>query len=181
MAIKRRKLTNDELGRLDIKQFQNAPKRPLTVVLDQVRSLNNIGSVFRSCDAFRVEELILCGISTPPPHREIHKSALGAEYAVSWRYFKQTTDAVKELKSKGFYLIGIEQTEHSIPLNSLNTLNIPIALIFGHEIHGVSQEVIDLCDTTVEIPQFGTKHSFNVAVSAGIVLWEIVQNRNNDF
>lgn len=170
-----RKLSTDELGRLDVSEFKMARKLPVTVVLDNVRSLHNIGSIFRSCDAFRVEKLVLCGISTPPPHREIHKSALGAELSVDWEYFAETPQAIMKLRETAYTLIACEQTAGSIRLERLylENPNPPLALVFGHEIRGVSQQVIDLCDHTVEIPQFGTKHSFNIAVSVGIVLWEI--------
>jgi 23S rRNA (guanosine2251-2'-O)-methyltransferase len=171
-----RQLTNDEHGRLDIEGFKSAEKNPIIVVLDNVRSLNNIGSVFRSCDAFRIEKLILCGISTPPPHRDIHKSALGAELSVIWEYFENTTDALMELKSKGFRLFAIEQTTKSISLQEFKVPG-PAAIVFGHEIHGVSPEVLSLCESAIEIPQFGTKHSLNIAVSVGIVLWEITSSK----
>lgn len=176
-----RKLSNEELGRLDVQAFKVAGKNRLTVVLDNVRSLNNIGSIFRSCDAFRVEQLILCGISTPPPHRDIHKSALGAELSVDWAYSEHTTDAVNSLKEKGYVILAVEQTTNSIPLGKVNSSPLvtehpgsPVAIVFGHEIHGVSQEVVNLCHASVEIPQQGTKHSLNVAVAAGIVLWELI-------
>ena len=182
-----RKLSNNELDRLDISGFKDSEKKPVVVVLDNVRSLNNIGSIFRTCDAFRVNRLILCGISTPPPHRDIHKTALGAELSVDWEYFEHTVDAVRICMQQGFKPIALEQTDSSIPLQQFNPFQSrntgtiaslqplqPIALIFGNEIHGVTQEVIDLCDLAVEIPQFGTKHSMNVAVSAGIVLWQVL-------
>lgn len=168
-----RQLTNEEHGRLDVQGFKSAEKNPVIVILDNVRSLNNIGSIFRSCDAFRIEKLILCGISTPPPHRDIHKSALGAELAVDWQYFEHTTDAVVGLKTMGYHVFAVEQTTLSIPLNEFNTTK-PVAMVFGHEIHGISPEVLAVCEAAVEIPQFGTKHSLNVAVSVGIVLWEII-------
>ncbi|HBB90806.1 MAG: RNA methyltransferase [Bacteroidetes bacterium GWF2_49_14] len=167
-----RKLANNELGRLDVEGFRQSEKNPVVVVLDNVRSLNNIGSIFRTCDAFRISRLILCGISTPPPHRDIHKTALGAELSVDWQYYENTLDAVKDLKKQKYYITALEQTETSIALNRFQPIQ-PIALIFGNEIHGVSQDVINLCDAAVEIPQFGTKHSLNVAVSVGIVLWEV--------
>lgn len=179
-----RKLSNEELGRLDVEGFKQSEKNPVVVILDNVRSLNNIGSIFRSCDAFRITRLILCGISTPPPHRDIHKTALGAELSVDWAYFEHTSDAIKNCKEEGYTLIALEQTESSIPLQHFDPFQPsqphkpsqpyqPLALVFGHEIHGVSQEVINLCDAAVEIPQFGTKHSLNVAVSVGIVLWHV--------
>ena len=169
-----RQLTNDEHGRLDVEGFKSAEKKPVIVILDNVRSLNNIGSVFRSCDAFRVEKLILCGISTAPPHRDIHKSALGAELSVEWQYFEHTTDAIVDLKSRGYHVFAVEQTTLSIMLNTFKATG-PVALVFGHEIHGVSPEVLAVCEAAIEIPQYGTKHSLNVAVSVGIVLWEIVR------
>ncbi len=186
-ALKMRKLANEELGRLDVHAFKSAGKNTVTVVLDNVRSLNNIGSIFRTCDAFRIEKLVLCGISTPPPHRDIHKTALGAELSVDWEYFDQTIEAVLSLKSRGHNIIAVEQTTNSISLQQFNHnlfttahLSHPsphYALIFGHEIHGVAQEIVNLCDATIEIPQYGTKHSLNVAVAVGIVLWEIGRER----
>jgi tRNA G18 (ribose-2'-O)-methylase SpoU len=168
-----RQLTNDEHGRLNVEEFKSATKKPLIVVLDNVRSLNNIGSIFRSCDAFRIEKLFLCGISTPPPHRDIHKSALGAELSVDWQYFEKTTDAIEFLRLSGYQVLAVEQTTGSISLNEIK-LSIPAAIIFGHEIHGVSPDVLSLCQAAIEIPQYGTKHSLNVAVSVGIVLWELI-------
>jgi tRNA G18 (ribose-2'-O)-methylase SpoU len=175
-----RKLSNEELGRLDVASFKSAGKKRVTVVLDNVRSLNNIGSIFRSCDAFLVEKLILCGISTPPPHRDIHKSALGAELSVDWEYQEQATDAVRSLKEQGYTVLAVEQTMHAIHLGEIHSTPFSpqnqgslTAVVFGHEIHGVSQEVVNLCDASIEIPQQGTKHSLNVAVAAGIVLWEL--------
>ncbi len=168
-----RQLTNDEHGRLNIDGFKASAKNPVVVVLDNVRSLNNIGSAFRSGDAFRIEKLVLCGISTPPPHRDIHKSALGAELSVDWQYYENTTEAVAELLAAGYRVIAIEQTTTSIPLNDFKPDG-PVAIVFGHEIHGVSPEVLALCEAAIEIPQFGTKHSLNVAVSIGIVLWHIL-------
>jgi 23S rRNA (guanosine2251-2'-O)-methyltransferase len=167
-----RQLTNEEHGRLDVEGFKSAKKNPVIVILDNVRSLNNIGSIFRSADAFRIEKLILCGISTPPPHRDIHKSALGAELSVDWQYFENTTDAIADLKSKEYQVFAIEQTTNSISLNEFRPSG-PTGIVFGHEIHGVSAEVLAQCESAIEIPQFGTKHSLNVAVSVGIVLWKL--------
>jgi tRNA G18 (ribose-2'-O)-methylase SpoU len=172
--IMMRQLTNEEHGRLDVEGFKAADKNKIIIILDNIRSLNNIGSIFRSCDAFRIEKLILCGISTPPPHRDIHKSALGAELSVEWQYFEHTTDAVINLKSKGYHVFAVEQTTLTIPLNEFNAEG-PLAFVFGHEIHGVSPEVLAVCEAAIEIPQFGTKHSLNVAVSVGILLWEIIR------
>jgi tRNA G18 (ribose-2'-O)-methylase SpoU len=179
-----RKLTNDELGRLDVDGYKQSEKNPVIVILDNVRSLNNIGSIFRTCDAFRVTRLVLCGISTTPPHRDIHKTALGAELSVDWEYFENTLDAVRTYKEQGYTMVALEQTESSIPLQQFQPFQPPqpskpfqsLALVFGHEIHGVSQEVINLCNTAVEIPQYGTKHSLNVAVSVGIVLWQVLRD-----
>lgn len=168
-----RKLKNEELGRLDIESFKQAQKMPIIIVLDNVRSLNNIGSVFRTADAFCVEAIYLCGISATPPNKDIHKTALGATDSVHWEYFDNTLNAVSKLKSYGFTIFAIEQAEESISLEKVQlTGNGKYALIFGHEVNGVAQEVINASSGCIEIPQFGTKHSFNISVSAGIVLWE---------
>jgi len=173
-----RKLQNKELGRKSIEQFRRSERLPVVIVLDNVRSLGNIGSVFRTADAFLIERICLCGITATPPHREIHKTALGATESVDWNYFKETSEAVKELKSAGYKIIGIEQAEGSIPLGEfMAKRDSKYALVFGHEVKGVDQRVIDECDYVVEIPQFGTKHSFNIAVSAGIVLWEFTRQK----
>jgi 23S rRNA (guanosine2251-2'-O)-methyltransferase len=143
------------------------------VVLDNIRSLNNIGSVFRTCDAFLLEGIFLCGITATPPHREISKTALGATESVQWQYTEHTMDAVGQLRNKGYKIFAVEQTVHASMLNDFSfSQNEKYALIFGHEVKGVAQEVINLCDGVLEIPQHGTKHSLNIAVSAGIVLWE---------
>ena len=169
-----RKLKLHELGRITIDQFKEAPKTPIVVVLDNVRSLHNVGSIFRTSDAFRLQSIFLCGITSTPPHKEIHKTALGAEDAVSWRYFDKTTKALELLKQEGYLLIGIEQVEGSISLAEFKPVKgDKYAVIFGNEVKGVDQKVIDQCDMCLEIPQYGTKHSFNVSVSAGIVLWEL--------
>ncbi|MBN1413976.1 MAG: RNA methyltransferase [Bacteroidales bacterium] len=169
-----RKLANAELNRKTVKEYKETPKIPVVVILDNVRSLNNIGSVFRTCDAFMIEALYLCGITACPPHREIHKTALGATESVQWLYFGKTTEALVRLRTDGYILCAVEQTENSIMLHDFRpVLKQKYALIFGHEIHGVDQEVVDACDMSIEIPQTGTKHSINIAVSAGIVLWEV--------
>ncbi|WP_010663566.1 RNA methyltransferase [Marinilabilia salmonicolor] len=169
-----RKLKLNELGRISVKQFKESPKTPIIVVLDNVRSLHNVGSIFRTSDAFRLEAVYLCGITSAPPHKEIHKTALGAEDSVKWQYFNETTEAIEKLKSNGYLLLGIEQVEKSTPLEEFQTdTQQKYAVILGNEVKGVDQKVIDLCDKCLEIPQFGTKHSFNVSVSAGIVLWEL--------
>ena len=170
-----RKIQNDELGRISLEDFKLVQKRAVIAVLDNVRSLNNIGSVFRTADAFRCSAVYLCGITATPPHREIHKTALGAEESVDWSYFKNGTDAVLQLKSEGYLIVIVEQVEGSISLPDFkpDSQN-KYAFVFGHEVYGVSQEVIDLSDLAIEIPQEGTKHSLNIAVSAGIVLWDFV-------
>ena len=168
-----KKLGMDELNRKGINEFKQSDKFPLVVVLDNVRSLHNIGSIFRTGDAFLLESVYLCGISATPPHREIHKTALGAEDSVDWKYFETTLLAVQSLQDNGYAVWGVEQTQGSISLENFGfSPGKPYALVFGNEVHGIDQSVIDCCDGCIEIPQFGTKHSFNVSVSAGIVLWE---------
>ncbi|MBN1158344.1 MAG: RNA methyltransferase [Bacteroidales bacterium] len=168
-----KKLMNAELNRLTVEEFKTTRKYPVVVVLDNVRSLNNIGSIFRTSDAFLVEGIYLCGITATPPHREINKTALGATESVYWQYFGHTTEAVQSLKNRKYNIIAVEQTDSSTPLCQLNIRNdMKYALVFGHEVRGVEQKVADLCDESIEIPQLGTKHSINIAVSAGIVLWE---------
>ena len=169
-----RKLLNNELGRKSIGQFKESEKSPFVIVLDNVRSQSNVGSVFRSADAFLIQKICLCGITAKPPNREIRKTALGATESVDWVWYESTTEAVNDLKKEGYIIVGIEQTEGSVELQNLEVKKgCRYALIFGHEVNGVSQEVINMCDMCAEIPQFGTKHSFNIAVSAGIVLWEL--------
>ena len=170
-----RKLQNSELGRITPQQYREADKSPLIIILDNVRSLSNTGSVFRTADAFRAEAVFLCGITGTPPHREINKTALGATESVPWEYYTSTIDPVVRLREKGYIIVAIEQVEGSVSLADfrLETEG-KYAVIFGHEINGISQEVLDLCDVCVEIPQFGTKHSLNIAVTAGIVLWELI-------
>jgi tRNA G18 (ribose-2'-O)-methylase SpoU len=168
-----KKLRNEELNRKTLDEFREAGKHPVRVLLDNVRSQNNIGSIFRTCDAFLLEGIVLCGITATPPHREISKTALGATESVSWEYTEKTTDAVKALREQGYRIMAVEQTQGSRLLHRIDIARgEKYALVFGHEIHGVAQEVIDLCDGVLEIPQHGTKHSLNIAVSAGIVLWE---------
>lgn len=175
-----RKLKNKDLNRLSINEFRNAPKMPLVIVLDNVRSLNNIGSVFRSADAFRVEKIYLCGITGQPPHREIEKTALGATSSVEWKYFEKTGDALHSLKEEDYMLICLEQTDKSISLaDFIIRQGKKHAFIFGNEMHGVEDAAVYIADFCVEIPQFGTKHSLNVAVSAGIVLWDFYLKLNS--
>lgn len=169
-----RKLKNEELGRKSVEEFRIGKKLPLAVVLDDVRSMHNIGSVFRTSDAFMVEKIILCGITAQPPHREINKTALGATESVYWKYYVAISDAIEALKSDGYKILCIEQAEGSIGLaDFIPDDNTKYAVIFGNEVNGVSQSVIDVCDYCLEIPQFGTKHSFNISVTAGIVLYDL--------
>ena len=169
-----RKLSNDELNRKSVTEFRASVKSPFIIVLDNVRSLNNVGSIFRTADAFLVEAVYLCGITATPPHREINKTALGATESVSWKYFDNAAGAVRELKAKGYLIVSVEQADEALPLDRFTAeAGKKYALVFGHEIRGVSEEVVDLSDACIEIPQFGTKHSFNLAVSVGIVLWEL--------
>ena len=169
-----RKLTNDELNRKSVAEFRASEKSPFLIVLDNVRSLNNVGSVFRTADAFLVEAVWLCGITATPPHRDIQKTALGATESVEWKYFESSAEAVRLLKKSGYTIVSVEQVEGSVSLDRFATEpGRKYALIFGHEIRGVTEEVVNLSDACIEIPQYGTKHSFNVAVSAGIVLWEL--------
>ncbi|WP_298142775.1 RNA methyltransferase [Flavobacterium sp.] len=174
-----RKLENHELNRKDVEGFKNAAKLPIIVVLDQVRSLNNIGSIFRSSDAFLVSEIFLCGITATPPNKEIHKTALGATETVNWSYFGTTLEAVAELKKRNATIFAVEQTEQAAFLHQVNPNPKELtALIFGNEVFGVEQEVINACDGVIEIPQLGSKHSLNISVSAGIVLWEFARKLN---
>ena len=168
-----RKYSVTELNRLTPEAYKTSIKTPLVIVLDHVRSLNNIGSIFRTADAFRLEAVYLCGITATPPHAEIHKTALGAEDTVEWHYFPEATEAVEVLKQQGYIVCAVEQAEGSISLENLSIdKNKKYALVIGHEVKGVQQQVVDACDFCIEIPQYGTKHSLNVAVAAGIVLWD---------
>lgn len=170
-----RKLANEELGRPSLDEFKHVDKQPLVVILDSIRSLNNVGSVFRTSDAFAIESIALCGITAQPPHREINKTALGATESVDWNYFKETLDAIEHFKKNNFLVYAIEQAENSISLESFKpNSGDKIAIIMGHEVNGVSQEAINHSDGVIEIPQDGTKHSLNISVSTGIVLWDLV-------
>jgi len=170
-----RKLKNSELDRLSVDEYKEIAKTPLTVVLDNVRSCNNIGSVFRTSDALLIENIILCGITATPPNKDIHKTALDAEKSVSWEYFEETEAAVKKLKESGYRVFAVEQVLNSISLPDFKPeKDQKLALVFGNEVKGVQQSVVNLCDGAIEIPQYGTKHSFNISVSAGIVLWDLV-------
>ena len=168
------KKSMEQLHRLSVEDFKKSGKTPVTVLLDNVRSMNNVGSVFRTADAFRIEKLYLCGITACPPHKEIEKTALGATESVDWVHLPTTLEAVERLKSEGCRLLAVEQAEGSTPLHRFRWDGAsPIALVFGNEVMGVEQAVIDRCDGVIEIPQAGTKHSLNIAVSAGAVLWEV--------
>ena len=170
------KLSMDELHRISVEEFKAADKLPLTVVLDNVRSQNNIGSVFRTSDAFRVERICLCGICSTPPHRDIHKTALGAEESVAWSYHEETADCIQALKAEGYKIYAVEQVDDSIKLNALpESLGEKVAVVFGNEVEGVQEELLSLCDGSIEIPQQGTKHSLNISCAAAIVLWELWQ------
>jgi tRNA G18 (ribose-2'-O)-methylase SpoU len=171
-----KKLLNEELNRKSIEEYKSASKYPVIVVLDNIRSLNNIGSIFRTCDAFLAEKIILCGITATPPHREISKTALGATESVNWTYVESTLEVVAQLKSQGYKVYAVEQAINSTKLDEFRlSQNEKYAVIFGHEVRGVAQDVVDECHGVIEIPQYGTKHSLNVAVCAGIVLWEVVK------
>jgi tRNA G18 (ribose-2'-O)-methylase SpoU len=190
-----RKLRTIEMKRLSVEEYHEAEKTPLIVILDDVRSMHNVGSVFRTADAFRLEAVYLCGITGCPPHAEIHKTALGAEDAVQWRYFATADEAVEELHREGCFVYSVEQVENSTKLNQLTKDNSQltidngqlrgkaidgnsIAVVFGNEVKGVHQSVVDASDGCLEIPQFGTKHSMNVSVTAGIVIWEFARTMN---
>jgi tRNA G18 (ribose-2'-O)-methylase SpoU len=171
-----RKLRNIELGRLSVDEYKQSTKTPIVVVLDNIRSCNNIGSVFRTSDALLINKIYLCGITATPPNNEIRKTALDAEKSVDWEYFEHTEEVVKKLQQEGFKVYAIEQVENSIMLPDFQPANDEkVALVFGNEVKGVKQSVVNLCDGSIEIPQYGTKHSFNISVSAGIVLWDIFQ------
>ncbi len=170
-----RKLRNEELNRLTVEEFKRSDKVPLVVVLDNIRSQHNIGSVFRTADAFRLERVVLCGITAIPPHREIHKTALGATESVRWEYVEETTEAIRRLKEAHYRILVVEQTEKAVSLENVKLLsNQGYAIVFGHEIRGVDQQVVDMADLCLEIPQYGTKHSLNISVAAGIVIWGMV-------
>ena len=158
---------------MSVEEFRASEKLPLTVVLDNVRSLNNIGSVFRTSDAFRVEHIALCGITATPPHREIHKTALGAEESVAWSYHEDTVECVRELKERGYRVYAVEQVDDSVMLDTFHAPKKRTAIVFGNELDGVGDDVLPLCDGCIEIPQFGTKHSLNISIAAGILIWEM--------
>lgn len=174
-----RKLENSELDRLDVDSFKVAEKSPIIIILDNIRSLNNIGSVFRTADAFLIKKIYLCGITATPPHKDIRKTALGATESVDWEYRKDTLELVRELQQKGVQIAAVEQAENARMLNDFQAeQGKVIALIFGNEVKGVSQEVVSASDVVLEIPQFGTKHSLNISVSTGITVWDIWSKQN---
>ena len=175
-----KKLKNSELNRIDVTSFKSIKKTPLIVVLDNIRSLNNIGSIFRTCDAFLVSKIYLCGITAQPPNRKINKTALGSTESVEWEYFKSTKKIIEKLKSKGVKIWSIEQVEKAKKLHEIEDIDkgIEHAVVFGNEIKGVSQEIIDISNNTIEIDQYGTKHSLNVTVAAGIVVWKFYNSLN---
>ncbi|MBP3440934.1 MAG: RNA methyltransferase [Tidjanibacter sp.] len=167
------KLTQQQMGRLTVEEFRAMTKRPVVAVLDNVRSAGNVGAFFRTADAFGMEAVVLCGITARPPQKEIHKTALGAELTVAWRGFDSTLEAVAALREEGYKIVAVEQVEGSVKLSDFEPAgNEKYALVFGNEVEGVAQEVVDACDLAIEIPQVGTKHSLNVAVTGGVVLWE---------
>jgi len=175
-----KKLSMEQLQRISAEEYKQAQKFPVAIVLDNVRSMMNIGSVFRTADAFRVEKIFLCGITAQPPHKEIHKTALGATESVDWIYYENAADAIEHLQENDFQVIALEQTSESKDLRNFKPLtNTKYAFVFGNEVKGVDDEVLVRCDSSLEIPQFGTKHSFNISVSAGIVLWDVFSKMNS--
>ena len=175
----KRKLKNNELNRITVSEYKEAKKTPLIIILDNIRSLNNVGSVFRTADSFLVQKIYLCGITATPPHRDINKTALGATDSVAWEYIENTIDLVNKLKEENIKILSIEQAEESVSLEKFNpSTSETYAVIFGNEVKGVSQEVVSASDEVIEIPQFGTKHSLNISVSAGVVIWDLFSKMN---
>ena len=175
-----RKLKNSELDRLSVEGFKSVEKTPIIIILDNIRSLNNIGSVFRTSDAFLIEKIYLCGITATPPHKDIHKTALGSTDTVDWEYVESTLDLVEKLKTEGIKVCSIEQAENATMLNDFEVKpNTKYALVFGNEVKGVAQDVVNASDYVIEIPQFGTKHSLNISVSCGVVIWDIFSKIKN--
>ena len=169
-----RKLSMDELNRMSVEEFKQSQKKKIIVVLDNIRSMHNVGSVFRTADAFLIEAICICGFTAQPPHRDINKTALGATESVDWIYYEKTTDAIVALKQNNYFIYAVEQTEGSVRLENFATTDKPTAVVFGNEVEGVSDEVLQLVDGCIEIPQLGMKHSLNISVAAGIVLWKLV-------
>ncbi len=170
-----RKLRNEELGRKSVEEYKKSKKNNFVIVLDNIRSMNNVGSVFRTADAFLCEKIFLCGITPKPPHREIHKTALGATESVDWEYFENIREVIENLKKEYYTIVSVEQVENSIFLNDFfPKKEKKYAFVFGNEVYGVAQEIVDISDYSIEIPQFGTKHSVNISVSTGIVVWDFI-------
>ncbi len=176
--MKNRKLKNSELGRISAIEYKAQRKTPLIIILDNIRSLNNIGSVFRTADAFLVEKIYLCGITATPPHKDIQKTALGATDSVDWEYAENTSEVIKKLKEQGVHIASVEQAEEAVSLTHFQVETKKYALVFGNEVKGVQQDVVSESDTVIEIPQFGTKHSLNISVSVGVVVWDIFSKIN---
>jgi tRNA G18 (ribose-2'-O)-methylase SpoU len=171
-----RKLAMTELNRKSVEAFHASQKTPIVVILDNIRSMHNVGSVFRTADAFLLQSICLCGFTPQPPHRDIHKTALGATETVHWQYFATTAEAVQQLKAQGYHIFAVEQTQGSTPLHQFAAAgHLPLALIFGNEVSGVDETLLPYCTGSIEIPQWGTKHSLNISVSTGIVLWELTR------
>ena len=173
-----KKLKNKDLQRITLEEFKKAEKTSITIILDNVRSALNVGSIFRTSDAFLIEKIILCGITTTPPNKDIRKSALGATDSVNWEFEKNTIDAISKLKENGYQIIAIEQANKSTNLNEFNITKKSIAIVLGNEVNGVDENVINMCDDVIEIPQFGTKHSLNISITAGIVIWQLWNKLN---
>ena len=176
-----KKLSLDELNRINIDQFKEAKKFPLVVILDNIRSMHNIGAVFRTGDAFRIEKLYLCGITATPPDKEITKTAIGATESVDWEYNKSTLEVVEKLKTEGYKTYALEQCENAEQLNQFQPDQRKVAIVLGNEVQGVQQSVIDVCHGAIEIPQYGTKHSLNISVSAGVLIWDLFLKQNVDW
>ena len=174
-----KKLKSNEIKTITIDEFKKCKKNPIVIVLDNIRSALNVGSIFRTADTFLVDKILLCGITACPPHKDIRKSALDADSSVNWEYYSNTVDAVNTLINKNYNILSVEQTSKSISLDKVKLPEIPVALVFGNEVNGVSQEVINLSAVSIKIPQLGTKHSLNVSVAAGIVIWKIYELINN--
>ena len=171
-----RKLGMEELNRKSVDEFRESEKKPVVIVLENIRSMHNVGSVFRSADAFLIQSIFLCGYTPCPPHRDIHKTALGATETVDWKYFPTAVEAVQLLKERGYRVFAVEQVENSLPLQEFSAQQAsPLAVVFGNEVSGVGENLLALCDGSVEIPQWGMKHSLNISVAAGIVLWELIR------
>lgn len=177
MDLRVRKLKNIELNRLSIDDFKSQDKKQLVVLLDDVRSMNNVGSIFRTCDCLGIGQIYLCGITGSPPHRDIYKTSLGAENSIDWEYHEDIETLINTLKSENYIIAGLEQTDKSIDIRNFDPQSKPVAIIVGNEVEGISDKALALCDEILEIPQFGTKHSFNVAVSCGIAFWELIKSK----